>query len=315
MKPLPALPAERRLFALGIRLFAVSCLATMTMIVKLASASGVRLPEIMFWRQIGAIPVVLAWVLAGPGLASLKTSRFSAHARRSVLGTTGMIFTFGSVILLPLAESTTIGFTVPIFATILSALVLKEKVRLHRWSAVAIGFAGVLIVVQPGGGDLPLKGAAVGIIAALMIGIISLQLRDLGRTEAPPTTVFWFAIISGAALGLLHVLPMPGAIGQALAWGSDAHNAHQWLLLFAIGAVGGVGQMALTASLRYAPISTVVGMDYVALIWSTLYGWLIWGALPGPSTWLGAPIIVASGLYIAWREHRLNVERVREITT
>jgi drug/metabolite transporter (DMT)-like permease len=301
------------LFALGIRLVAASCFAAMAMLVKLASESGVRLPELMFWRQAGAIPVVVVWVLFGAGLASLKTARFWAHARRSILGSTGMIFTFGSVILLPLAEATTISFTVPIFATILSALILKEKVGIHRWSAVIIGFVGVLIVVQPGGGELPLKGAAVGIVAALMVATISLLLRDLGRTESPPTTTFWFSFTSAIMIGVLHFLPLPGAAGAALAWNETPHTVHQWLLLAGVGLTGGIGQMALTASLKYAPVSTVVGMDYAALIWSTLYGWLIWAALPGPWTWIGAPVIVASGLYIAWREYRLNVERVKEI--
>lgn len=285
----------------------------MAMLIKLASESRIHLPEIMFWRQAAAIPVVLAWVIIGPGVASLKTQRYGAHLRRSLIGTTGMIFTFGAVILLPLAEATTISFTVPIFATILSALILKEKVGVHRWSAVIIGFIGVVIVVQPGGGELPMRGAAVGITAALMVGIISIQLRDLGRTESSPTTAFWFSFNSAVLMSTLHFLPLPGAAGDILAWGDTPHTVHQWFLLGAIGLTGGVGQIALTASLKYAPVSTVVGMDYAALVWSTLYGWLIWAVLPGPWTWIGAPVIVASGLYIAWREYQLNVERVKEI--
>lgn len=299
--------------ALAFRLAAIFGLSTMSMVVKLASESGIRLPEIMFWRQFTAIPVVLVWVLFSGGLASLKTSRFGAHFRRSFLGATGMFFTFGSIVLLPLAEATTLGFTVPIFATILSAIVLREQVGIHRWAAVIIGFVGVLIVIQPGSGGFPLKGALVGLAAALMVAIISIQLRDLGRTETPTTTVFYFSLLSSAMLLALHIAPLPAPLEDAIAWGASSHNSYQWALIAALGLCGGLGQIALTASLRYAPVSTVVGMDYTSLIWSTLYGWLIWNVLPGTSTWLGAPIIIASGLYIAWREHRLSIEKPREI--
>lgn len=303
------------MLALAFRLAAIFGLSTMSMVVKLASESGIRLPEIMFWRQFAAIPVVLVWVFFSTGLSSLGTSRFSAHLRRSFLGTTGMFFTFGSIVLLPLAEATTLGFTVPIFATILSALVLREHVGIQRWSAVIIGFIGVLIVIQPGSGGFPLKGALVGLVAALMVAVISIQLRDLGRTESPTTTVFYFSLLSSMMLLLLHLLPLPDVISDAIAWGDlSTRSPNQWLLIGALGLCGGLGQIALTASLRHAPVSTVVGMDYTSLIWSTLYGWLIWSVLPGTSTWAGAPIIIASGLYIAWREHRLSIEKPRDMT-
>ncbi len=305
---------DRRMLALGLRLLAVFGLSTLSLCVKLASESGIHLPEIMFWRQFAAIPVVLIWVLLSTGLSSLRTERLGAHIRRSFLGATGMFFTFGAVLLLPLAEAATLGFTVPIFATLLSALVLKERVGPHRWGAVLIGFVGVLIVIQPGSGGFPLKGALVGLTASLMIGIISLQLRDLGRTEAPTTTVFYFSLLTSMMLLILHLLPLPAPLRDLLSWGEQNHDARQWLIIVGLGLCGGLAQIALTASLRYAPVSTVVGMDYTALIWSALYGWAFWGVLPGSSTWAGAPIIIASGLYIAWREHRLSIAKPREIS-
>lgn len=292
---------ENRLRALGLRLFGISCLAIMTVLIKLASEAGVKLPEIMFWRQGLAVPVVLAWVLAGPGLASLQTRRFGAHVTRSVLGLTSMALNFGAIILLPLAEQTTLGFAVPIFATILAALILKEAVGRHRWMAVVAGFVGVLVVVQPGGSHIPPMGALVGLSSAVMISFTSLQIRDMGRTEAAPTTVFWFSALSVLPLSLL----LPFFI--------TSHDLREWLLLSGIGVLGGIGQIGLTGALRLAPVSTVLGMDYVALIWSTLFGWLIWSHVPGPATWIGASIIIGSGLYIAVREHRLSIERAREM--
>jgi drug/metabolite transporter (DMT)-like permease len=300
------------MMALGLRLVAVAGLSTMSMIVKLASESGIRLPEIMFWRQLTAIPVVLIWVMFGAGFQSLKTQRFGLHIQRAAFGAVGMFCTFGAIVLLPLAEATTLGFTVPIFATLLSALVLREHVGIHRWTAVIIGFIGVLIVVQPGSGGFPLKGALVGLTASLMIAIISIQLRDMGRTEAPATTVFYFSLLSTLVLGALHFIPPPVAARAMLAWAPGSYDSYQWLLIAGLGLFGGLGQIALTATLKFAPISTVVGMDYTSLIWSTAYGMLIWGVLPSVSTWVGAPIIIASGLYIAWREHRLSIEKPSE---
>ena len=275
----------------------------MTVLVKLASDAGVHLAEIMFWRQSLAVPVVLAWVIAGPGLASLATKRFGAHVTRSALGLTSMSFYMGSITLLPLAEATTLGFTTPIFATILAAIILREKVGKHRIGAVIAGFIGVLVIVQPSGTHIPATGAAVGLIAALSVAITSLQIRDMGRTEGAATTVFWFSALSIIPMGLL------------LPFFMTSHDSYEWLLLAGIGTLGGIGQIGLTAALRLAPVSTVIGMDYVSLLWSSLFGWLIWNYVPGPATWIGAAIIITSGLYIALREHRLSIARETEIAT
>jgi drug/metabolite transporter (DMT)-like permease len=294
--------AERRLFALGLRLFGVSCLSIMTVFIKLAGERGIPTSEMMFWRQAFAVPVVVTFVLATSGLPSLKTEHFGLHASRTIFGLITMALTFSSYLLLPLAEATTIGFTVPIFATIMSALVLRERTGWHRWGAVLAGFAGVLIVVQPGSGHIPATGAIVGLTSAFLIGCMTLLLRELGKTEAAGTTVFYFSALSVPILAPFLFL-----------YGS-AHDATGWLLLLAIGMIGGIGQIAFTASLRWAPISTVVGMDYISLLWSTVFGWLVWNHFPSAATWIGAPIIIASGLYIAWREHRLQLKTTREVT-
>ena len=293
--------AENRLRGLALRFTSVTTFSTMGVAIKLASDRGVLLPELMFWRQALAMPVVLFWIMHGPGLASVKTQKLPIHARRAVLGLMAMACTFGALALLPLAEATTFSFTVPIFATILAALVLREAVGLQRWGAVLLGFTGVVVVLQPGQHEIPLAGALVGLAGGVMVGITSLQIRALGRTEASTTTVFWFTLLSIPVLAL------------ALPFVITPHDLTEWLLLAAIGTLGGIGQLAMTASLRFAPVSTVVVVDYTALIWSTLFGWLVWNHLPAPATWLGAPLIIASGLYIVWREHRLSIIRAQEI--
>lgn len=302
MPPASQPRVERRLYALGLRLIAIFCLASMGALIKLASTRGVHLVETLFFRQLFAVPVVLLWALIGPGLASLKTQRLPKHITRMIFGLMGMVFNFGAIILLPLAEATTLQFTVPIFATILAVVFLKEFAGIHRWGAVALGFVGVLIVVQPGNGHFPLHSGLVGLMAAFMVAVISIQLRELGKTEAAPTTVFWFSLLS---------LPV---LGAAYPFFAQAHDATSWALLAGIGIVGGLAQMALTAALRWGPVSVVVPMDYSGLIWATLYGYMLFGVLPTSSTWFGAPLIIASGLYIVWREHRLSRRNTETIT-
>ncbi|AJP70943.1 DMT family transporter [Sphingomonas hengshuiensis] len=287
--------ATDRVFkGLALRLFAIACLSTMSALVKLAETRGATLGETMFHRQFWAALLVTGWIASGPGLESVRTARFAAHAGRAATGLVGMVFTFGAVLLLPLAEATALQFTVPIFATLLGALVLKEKTGWHRWGAVIVGFVGVLIVAQPGSGHFPLYGAIVGLMAALFVAIIAVLLRQIGRTESAATTVFWFSWLSVPPLALVYLFQL------------KAHDPATWGILLGIGMVGGLGQLALTGSLRFATVSAVVPMDYSSLIWGTLYGWLIFGVLPTPYTWIGAPIIIASGLYIVYREHKLH---------
>ncbi len=284
-------PVQRPILALGLRLLATMVLSTLVMVVKVTTQSGVAFAEVLFWRQVPTVFLILGWLALKGEVGRLKTTRLPVHARRAVMGMTGMFFTFGAPLLLPLAESTTFGFTTPIFAVILSVLLLREAVGPVRWLAVALGFAGVIVIAQPGHAHIPPLGAAVGLGAGFMVALISIQVRDLGRTDESLSIVFWFAAISSPLLAL------------ALPFVMTHHTPWQWFLLLSGGVLGCIGQILLTASLRYGQVASVIVMDYSALVWATLYGWLIWGEVPTASTWLGAPIVIAAGAVIAWREH------------
>jgi drug/metabolite transporter (DMT)-like permease len=288
-------PLDRPLPAIGFRLLATLLLSSMFAFAKLAQGHGVNVVEIVFFRQSIAILPVLAIILAGPGLASLRTRRLGMHASRTVVGTTGMILNFITIGLLPLAETQALWFATPLFATILSAIILRETVGLHRWSAVALGFIGVVLVVQPQSGHLPILGAATGLTSALLTALVTILLRQLGRTEPALTTVFWFFVMSSVPLAF--VLP----------WFIQPHSPIAWALLIAMGLVGGLGQVALTLSLQHAPVSTVAPVDYAGLIWSTAFGVWLFAEVPTHWTWIGSPLIIASGLYIVWREHRKHI--------
>lgn len=278
------------MLAIVLRLIAMFMLATTYVCGKLLSDRGVGISEIVFYRQLFAWPLVASWLVATMGVPAMKTNRFGMHVSRSILGMIGMLLNFGAVALLPLAESTSIAFTMPIFATILSAMVLREHIGIHRWSAVLLGFVGVVIMAHPDSTHLASVGLIVALAGAFVTAIISIVLRDLNRTEQAPTIVFWFTTISLPPLAVL-----------ALTSGTS-HDATQWALLVLLGITGGAAQLLMTFALRFAPVSIVIPMDYSQLIWATLAGWLLWNSWPTPGGWVGAALIAAAGLYIAWRE-------------
>lgn len=287
-------PAEQRpLAGISLRLLTALLLALMFAMVKLADQRGVHVVESLFYRQIGSALCAVGLVAAGPGFASLRTRRVGAHVGRMALGLTAMALNFLAMILLPLAEATAIGFTVPIFSTILAALMLGEQTGKWRWGAVAAGFAGVLLIVQPGSGEVPLAGASVALVAALLTAAVTIVIRRLGATERASTTVFWFAISSLVPLGLLML-----QFGRA-------HDLATWAILAGMALAGGLAQLTLTGALRLAPVALVMPMDYTSLLWATLLGVWLFSELPTPWTWVGAPVIIVSGLIIVWREHRL----------
>lgn len=272
--------------------------ATMGALLKLASTEGMNAPELVFYRSVFSLPVVLAWVLKRESLKVLRPNRPLAHVWRGLLGLVSMGLTFQALILLPLAEATAINFTAPIFATILSFLILKEAVGVHRWAAVMVGFAGVLVVTRPGGSSLPMLGVGIALAAAFCQASVTTTLRRLQRSEHVSAIVFWFAI-SGIVVG-----------GLAMPVFGSAHGPAAFALVIAGGLAGGLGQLFMTASLR-APVSSVAPFDYLQIVAATAYGWLLFSDVPGFTTIAGASLIAASGLYTAWREHR-HRRRLRE---
>lgn len=305
----PSGPPQHYLGGIALRLLAMASLSGMYAMVKLIDAAGVHIVESLFWRQAVILPLLALWALTHGGMAMFRTRRLGVHARRAAMGLTGMVFNFGGMIYLPMAEATTINLSVPIFAVIFAALFLREPTGPARWSAVVAGFVGVLIVLNPTsmlaggfGGDHGI-GTLIALGGAIMTALVTIQVRDLGRTESATAIVFWFSLFSLIPLGL----GLPFVI--------TAHSAGVWALLIGLGLLGAVAQMSLTGALRLAPVAVVTPMDYSSLLWSIACGWWLFGTTPADTTWAGAPLIVASGLFIAWREHRRHIERAKDIAT
>ena len=293
-------PQQNRLAGIGLRVGAVAGFAAMAAMIKLGYQAGLSTVELTFYRFAFGLPPRLIWIAWGRNFAAWRTERPLAHAWRAFAGLTTMMLAFSALAWLPLAESTTLSFAAPLFAIILSALILGEKVGPHRWSAVALGFAGVLIVMRPEGSHLPPVGLLLAAAAAFGVGVTTITIRQIGSTEGTQTIVLWFSLLSLPVIGAL--MPFYGR----------GHDGREWLILFALGSFGGVAQLLLTASLRYAPVPVVVPFDYTQLLWAVLFGWIVFADAPAPTTWLGAAIIVASGLYTLYREHRLGREAPRE---
>lgn len=288
---------QNRLLGIGLRIGAATSFGFMAAMIKLGAAHRVSLPELAFYRFAFGLPPLLAWIAWTGNFGAWRTERPLAHLLRGMLGLSTMVVAFSALFYLPLAEAATIAFVAPLFSVMLSALVLREPVGRYRWSAVAIGFIGVLIVMRPTGSELPALGLGLALLAALGTAAVTITVRQIGRTESTPTIVLWFTMFAIIVTGLF--MPFFGQL----------HDARTWAILAALGLFGGLGQLFLTSALRFAPVAVVVPFDYTQLLWAVLLGWAIWDTHPPGSTWLGAAVIVASGLYTVYREHKLGREK------
>lgn len=291
-------PQARPMLGILLRIGAVLVIGVMFLLVKMAGNRGVHVTESLFWRQLAGLPVAVVWLWFSNDLRSIRTTRVGGHALRMVLGIGAMGLNFTSMILLPMADATTFGFATQIFATILAALFLAEPTGKYRWGAVIMGFVGILIALRPGQSDINETGIIVALLGALLTGCTVIQLRRLTRTETPGAIVFWFSLTS--------ILPL----GIAQFFMATSHDAETWAIIGGLSLAGAVGQILLTASLRYASVATIMTIDYGSLIWSALLGYAVFSDVPSASVLQGAPLIIIAGLVIAWREQYLARKRV-----
>ena len=284
-------------YGMALRVAAALCFSLMYALMKWAATlEPVSAGEMVFYRSLFGLPVVLIWIASAKGgLASISTRRPLVHVWRCILGVSGILLIFQGLRLLPLADATTIGFTSPIFATLLSIAFLKERVRRHRWAAIAVGFLGVLVMVRPGAeGAPPLAGLLFALGGAFVAASVTVTLRQLGKTESATAIVFWFFIACSVVGGTLALI--------------DGHS-HGWTVLAILaagGLAGGLAQLLMTTSLRHAPVSALAPLDYLQMVGALVLGWLLLSDVPSLTTMGGAALIAGSGLYIAWRERVLR---------
>jgi drug/metabolite transporter (DMT)-like permease len=271
--------------------------------VALKLAGNVPVGEVVFFRAFFALFPLLAlsFHTVGPA-ALLRTERIWLHLVRAAIGSASMFLGFAALKLLPLADITAFQFVQPIFAVVLAALMLKEKVGPHRGFAVVVAFGGVILMVQPHGGFGSLAagglstGASLALTAALCSAFVVIFIRQMSATEKSETIVFYFMSFC-AVLGAITMIwwRVP------LSWSTAL-----WLVLG--GICGGFGQIAMTFSYRYAEPSLLAPFDYTAMIWAVTFGYLVFAEVPMTMVLVGAAVVTASGFYIAVREHRLGRE-------
>jgi len=248
--------------------------------------------EIGFYRNlIASMPFLFMVFVLGRREILVIRSKPSLVGLRAVLGVVSLVTTFTAFSLMPMAETTVLLFTSSLFIPVLGVLFLREKVGPWRWSAVFIGFAGVVVMAGPAG-QASMLGVGVALAAALMHASLQIVLRYLGRYESPETVTFYFMVIGT----LVTALPLPFiAVTPTLA---------EVPLLFGVGLSGAMAQWLLSTAFRNAPAAIVTVFNYSGIVWATLFGWLIWNDWPLPSVLAGAAIVIASNGLIIWRESR-----------
>lgn len=266
--------------------------------------------QMVFFRSAFAIvPVVI--VYAWRRELDLRTSRPLGHLGRGSISICGMSSNFASLTRLPLVEVTAIQFASPLVTVALAAIVLKERVRIYRWSAVVVGFAGVIVMLAPHLSGGMLIGAAAGAAAlGAVFALISvfcnaatvIQTRRLTQTETTSSIVFYFSLICAAA-GL--------ASWPFIPWHTP--NTLELAALISTGLLGGMAHIFLTESYRYASASLLAPFDYSAMLWAFILGWLVFDEVPGLTVYIGSAIVTGAGLYVIWRERQLGLTRKREV--
>jgi drug/metabolite transporter (DMT)-like permease len=283
---------------------------TFTAMAALIRAVGETAPtgQVVFFRSFFAILPLILWLAFRGELKSLFATRDPRrHLLRCGFGLASMFLGFAALARLPLPDATIIGYAAPLLTVVMAAVLLGERVRTPRWSAVVVGLVGIIVMLWPrlsdgalasavaggGGADKTAIGVLFGLAAAALSAGAMIQMRQLAQTEPPGVIVFIFSAVAAAA----------GLATLPLGWAP--FEASTWVMLVFIGVLGGVGQILMTLSYRVADASMVAPFDYTSMLWALLLGWFFLGELPTGMTLAGASIVVAAALGLIVYERRL----------
>jgi drug/metabolite transporter (DMT)-like permease len=244
--------------------------------------------EIAFFRSLFALVVVAPWFYRD-GLALLHTQHIGLHGLRAVLNVGAMLSFFYALSVTPLSEVTALGFTAPIFTTLLAVLVLREVVGVRRWSAILVGFVGTLVILRPGFAEIG-PGQMLTLFSSMIWACALLTIKTLGRSDSSATIIAYMALL---------MLPLTLA-PAVFVWRWPDGPQLLWLVL--VGLLGGVGQLCMTEALRRADTAVVMPIDFCKLLWIAVIAYLAFGEVPDRYTWIGGAIIFVSAMYIAYRE-------------
>lgn len=290
----------------GVLLKIMSALCATLMLACVKGLNGaIPTGEVIFFRSFVALIPLLIWLkFQGNVIQLIKTKNIFGHLVRGFSGTGGMYFNYLALVYISLADMTAISYAAPLFTVIMAAILLKEKVRFYRWLAVVVGFSGIIVMLWAhlnADGSVfsshsAAAGSAIGVLFALLAALCSatssVQIRFLNGKEKPGAIVFYFSL-------------MTMFIGLATAcFGWLMPDARQLALLIGCGFFGGMAQILITLSLRYADASLLAPFDYTTMVWAMLIGYLFLDSIPEISTIAGAAIIACAGIFTVWCERR-----------
>ncbi len=288
------------------KVLSVCMFMAMASLIKAASAD-VPPGQAVFFRSFFALPIIFGWLaIRGELRHGWKTSNPMGHFWRGLVGTSAMGLGFTGLGLLPLPEVTAIGYAAPLLVVVFAAMFLNEEVRAFRLSAVALGMIGVLIVLSPRlsvGAALNVSetlGAVVVLMGAVLAALAQVFVRKLVATESTAAIVFWFTVTSS----FLSLFTLP--------WGWVVPGWSVAVMLIMAGLLGGVGQIFLTSSYRFADASLVAPFDYTSMILALTIGYLVFDEVPTGTMMVGAGIVIFAGVLIIWRERHLGLQRAQQ---
>jgi drug/metabolite transporter (DMT)-like permease len=247
--------------------------------------------EVLFTRSVVSLIACALVILPTSGLVVFRTSRLRHHVARSFsqfVSQSCLIIAFS---LMPLAGAIAINFSAPLFAALVSIVLLKEKVGLARWTALLVGFLGVLIVTNPGAGAFQI-GALFALANAILYGTVTAAVRGMTATESAPT------------LTLYQIVLITSFFAVVAPFGFIMPTWDHWGLIVFNGLANAIGQYWWTKSLHLGPASAVAPFFYLSLVWAAVIGFVVWGDVPTIGLLIGSAIVVASGLFLLWREAR-----------
>lgn len=248
--------------------------------------------EILFIRSLVAMPTIFLMLAVTGRLRLLRTRRYGTHLLRVVLHFMAFICFFGALRLMPLADTLAITFSAPILIVLFGAVILKEKVGPWRWSAVAVGFVGILVMVRPGTTMLDWP-VILALMASVFYALWMLTTRAMPEEESSVAMLFYATVF----------FVLAGAIAAPFGWVTP--SLEDFLVLAALGLISMAGHLLLILAYRQAPASILAPFDYTSMVWGVLLGWLFWSELPGPWVLGGTILVVLAGLIIVHREARM----------
>lgn len=269
---------------------------------------AVPVGEVAFFRSLFAlIPIVVVFGWRGELQTAFKTKRPTAHIVRGMFSVIGTFCTLGALARIPIADFTAIAFIAPLITVVFAALLLKERVHVYRWSAVAVGFVGVILMLTPYFGDRVALTSAAVVGVGLALGNAfstagaTIQIKRITATETTSSILMFMTIM--VMIASLFTIPF--------GWQMPSSWLH-WVLLIGIGVSGGIGQMLFTDSYRYAPASFLAPFDYTSMLWAFMLGYWVFDEVPTLYVIVGSVIVAGAGIYVILRERQLGLRRRRD---